>query len=336
MGRCARLRDRAILSGFDPFGGAGFSMRSSGFPLFVIGASLVLLAMLGPDVLGQQDVPPADLQTLLARFEKERALPYAQRIRLVGQFSRFRTPEALQALLRLRQRETDRNMALQLFNQIARHEGPAVEALVDQTLRTSENFSEQLAAARAMKGKMNPTRTAIALEILVREPLNATLRRTIDDALGSIEDEGSIDRLVRSGLSSRNRTVLLSSIVALGRIGRPESISRLSRFTRNRDMELRGAAYDALGGIDDPAARQILERGLTSSEPQIASRCVAGLGRYAAEDAELREKMLRLLRSNKMELRLAAADALAEAGVREILEPLLCRRPRSASIHRPG
>ena len=79
-------------------------------------------------------------------------------------------------------------------------------------------------------------------------------------------------------LRGRRRPVRLAALQALGRVGRPEALPRLTRFFRERwgpfpSRAERRAAYDSLSGYPPEARVALVTRGLRSRDPEIRAVC---------------------------------------------------------------
>ena len=79
-------------------------------------------------------------------------------------------------------------------------------------------------------------------------------------------------------LRGRRRPVRLAALQALGRVGRPEALPRLTRFFRERwgpfpSRAERRAAYDSLRGYPPDARVALVTRGLRSRDPEIRAVC---------------------------------------------------------------
>jgi putative membrane-bound dehydrogenase-like protein len=97
---------------------------------------------------------------------------------------------------------------------------------------------------RKLRGLLNENRSS-EQTVLVLETLGEL--KTIEAAPDIITLTGANDRAVK-----------IAAVEALGRIGGPSSLSRLSEIYRSSDTELKGKAVAALSLIKDPAAVPIL------------------------------------------------------------------------------
>jgi HEAT repeat protein len=79
-------------------------------------------------------------------------------------------------------------------------------------------------------------------------------------------------------LMGRRRAVRLAALQALGRMGRPEALPRLTRFFRERwgpfpAVAERRVAYESLQGYPAEARTPLVLRGLRSRDPEIRAVC---------------------------------------------------------------
>ena len=79
-------------------------------------------------------------------------------------------------------------------------------------------------------------------------------------------------------LRGRRRAIRLAALQALGRVGRPEVLSRLAPYFRDRWLPFpsvveRRAAYESLQGYPPDARAWLVERGRRSRDPEIRALC---------------------------------------------------------------
>jgi HEAT repeat protein len=87
-----------------------------------------------------------------------------------------------------------------------------------------------------------------------------------------------LDVLAAWDFRGRRRTVRLAALQALGRMGRPEALPRLTRFFRDRwvpfrSTEERRAAYESLQGYPPDVRAWLVMRGLRSRDHEIRAVC---------------------------------------------------------------
>jgi putative heme-binding domain-containing protein len=98
------------------------------------------------------------------------------------------------------------------------------------------------------------------LRNLLKENVSSGQTVLVLETLGELKRiEAAPDIITLTG--ANDRAVEIAAVEALGRIGGPSSLSRLSEIYRNSDTELKGKAVAALSLIKDPAAVPILLEG---------------------------------------------------------------------------
>lgn len=88
----------------------------------------------------------------------------------------------------------------------------------------------------------------------------------------------------------------------------------------NQNGNVRVAAADLLGKLDDEESLSALRKGLQDDEDAVVTHCARSLGLRA--DSASEPELLALLGRSRRTVRLAAAKALAESGSESSLEPL--------------
>jgi HEAT repeat protein len=126
---------------------------------------------------------------------------------------------------------------------------------------------------------------------------------------------------------------------AIGRIGDGQAARHLIARYPSHDQVTRLAIIDALGVIAAPAGEPFLAEQMRALEPEVRSRAVVAIGRYATEGAVVR--LVQATRDPDARVRLAALESLSafagrpaavEAFERLCLDPI----PAIASLARRG
>ena len=91
----------------------------------------------------------------------------------------------------------------------------------------------------------------------------------------------------------------------------PSTEEALRRALDHKDCDVRAAACRALGEAGDVAMLPRLEKAALASECTVASAAIEAVTRLKHDDPEWRERLLKMARAQRPEIRLAAVDALA-------------------------
>ncbi|MBI4612829.1 MAG: HEAT repeat domain-containing protein [Planctomycetes bacterium] len=264
-----------------------------------------------------------ELQDAVRLFESERAKTYAERLPAARKLAAFKDEKARRAVLVLYSHEEDANMRAYLLRLLAPLGGTEVKAALLAALGDGKDAARQLAAAQSIRGRMDPDFTRAAVALLAESSTGQSLATALDHALATADDEESVRWLAGPGLAITDPRALLAVIRTIGKLGAPAAVRPLERLAAGPEGKVRIAALEALSGIDDPGARRILERAMESTDADVAAAGIRGLARHARTDEALATKILRYLDARDDQRRLAAADALGEAGVARALGPLV-------------
>ena len=102
----------------------------------------------------------------------------------------------------------------------------------------------------------------------------------------------------------------LTAIELLRRCRLPATDEALRRALDHKDLDVQAAACLALGELGDAASLPRLEKATLSPEGTVASAAIEAVTRLRPNDPEWREKLKRMTRAQKPDVRLAATDAL--------------------------
>lgn len=177
-------------------------------------------------------------------------------------------------------------------------------------------------------------RPALSAELTqLAQERDERVRVALAEAIGRIEDRAAAPQLAALLVTETSPRVIAAAAAALARTGRDllrtdpalarRALDRLRDIARNRNAsaDVRVAALDALGALQDPELPALAQNLLAVNQPdpsvlvrQAALRALGALnGPAAAESAEL---ITRTLRNENREpsVRWAALDALARVG----------------------
>lgn len=127
---------------------------------------------------------------------------------------------------------------------------------------------KRLRALSADLDAPDPPRVQAAIEALA-----ASRHRYAVDALAAFLRRGQPDALADHALA------------ALGMTGLPGALGVLAEFTHHRRAQVRRQAYRSIARIQDPAANDVLARGLRDSDAGVRGICATALGERRAVDA---------------------------------------------------
>lgn len=102
----------------------------------------------------------------------------------------------------------------------------------------------------------------------------------------------------------------LTAIELLRRCRLPATDEALRRALDHKDLDVQAAACLALGELGDETSLARLEKATLSPEGTVASAAIEAVTRLRPNDPDWREKLKRMTRSQKADVRLAATDAL--------------------------
>lgn len=102
----------------------------------------------------------------------------------------------------------------------------------------------------------------------------------------------------------------LTAIELLRRCRLPATDEALRRALDHKDLDVQAAACLALGELGDASSLPRLEKATLSPEGTVASAAIEAVTHLRKNDPEWRDKLRRMTRAQKGDVRLAAADAL--------------------------
>jgi HEAT repeat protein len=136
--------------------------------------------------------------------------------------------------------------------------------------------------------------------------------------LGESAVQPLIDTLRDAKAAPAERQAAQTALMAVGR----PAVTGLIKIVDDGDPQVRAAAADTLGAIGDRAATRPLVRVLADKDLAVRSRVAAALG--ALRDPESAPALTDVFRKDEsLDVRAAAATALARLGCRASVEPLL-------------
>lgn len=159
-------------------------------------------------------------------------------------------------------------------------------------------------------GDIESREAAGALERVVRSQDDRRVRLAAIEALGNIEDPGSVDALA-AVLDSDDLELQVAAAEAIGDLDNlPKAPAQLLRAAGSSHRELRRAAIFTLESLEDPAAVPVMMQAIGDADPEIRRAAIEMLGEVRALAAK--DALTRALEDRDAEVRMAAIEALAE------------------------
>jgi len=246
-----------------------------------------------PAVLGRWRRADRWDDELRVRFEARKQLPpaHAAVVELAwvraaaGAPERFRSPEAVRALIEAFRRGRERTVrrgAAWALGQIGDPE--AVPALAE-ALRNDGDSAVREAAAVALGRIGNPEAVPELAEAL-RTDSSAPVRWEAARALGRIRSPEAVPALTQALRADGDPFVRQASAEALGRIGSPEAVQALTEVLReDKDPSVRWTTARALGEIRDPRTVPDLLEALQDRDHWIRRAAASALGVIGSPEA---------------------------------------------------
>lgn len=220
-----------------------------------------------------------------------------------------------------------------------------------EILKSTDTSARRQAAAKLASLRSRETVPAL-IDALKDE--DAEVRTSAADALGNLRDKRAVDPLIKV-LKDKNRSVRTSSIVALGFIRDKRAVKPvINVLKKDKDTGVKVSAAQVAGILGDTQAVKPLIAALTSKEERLRAQAARSLGRlpvdesagplieliknkkekkrvkkYAIESlgeiktAKSMNIMEKLLKSEDLELAVAAASSLGKQGNQKGLEVVL-------------
>lgn len=173
---------------------------------------------------------------------------------------------------------------------------------------------------------------------------SAAVRRRAAEFLGEVseeEDQATVDALLRAATKDDDGEVRAAAVDALDELGQAALEQLLSELTGTGGSEaawvtaqkfaralkadrpeLRMAAANALGRLDDPSSVQHLVGALDDEDPRVRLRACQACGTFA-DPRSVPALTTRLTEDGDPRVRRAAANALGNVGTDQALSPLL-------------
>jgi HEAT repeat protein len=173
---------------------------------------------------------------------------------------------------------------------------------------------------------------------------SAAVRRRAAEFLGEVseeEDQATVDALLRAATKDDDDEVRAAAVDALDELGQAALEQLLSELTGTGGSEaawvtaqkfaralkadrpeLRMAAANALGRLDDPSSVQHLVGALDDEDPRVRLRACQACGTFA-DPRSVPALTTRLTEDGDPRVRRAAANALGNVGTDQALSPLL-------------
>ncbi|HZI21843.1 MAG TPA: HEAT repeat domain-containing protein [Gemmatimonadales bacterium] len=205
-------------------------------------------------------------------------------------------------------RDVDPVMRATAAEALGRMRSPRVGAALVGAL-TDRNAAVRGAAVRALSDLHERSAVAPLEDLLLNDP-DAAVQRECARALGELHASRSLEPLARA-LGDRDVDVRRAAADAIGEL---EDVHKapapLVRATASQDRELRRSATRSLARIGDPATVQALAERLGDEDKEIRLAAVEGLGEMKIAAAI--PGLTKALNDREPEVRRAAAEALGK------------------------
>lgn len=152
------------------------------------------------------------------------------------------------------------------------------------------------------------------------------IRKTVVEALGSLEDmRGTVPLLERAALDE-DRDVQKAAEQALRQIGQPSGHQGMLGFLislKSSDKEIRDDAIAQLASLED--SFPFLEQLLHSGSSQVRAGAAQAIGRLAHDKSDITDQLIKLLEDLSQDVRLGAIDGLGAMGDPHAVVPIVNR-----------
>jgi len=177
-------------------------------------------------------------------------------------------------------------------------------------------------AAKAL-GRMGD-RQAVPALIDALSSDNSLLRREAAQALGNLGDERAVSPLTRL-LKDKDAMVRRESAIALGKLKDRRVGPELEPLLYDNDSLVRSAAASSLGEIGGPQSMKTLQAVLKDDVGFVRQRAAIALVKMGGgkDEPEVAKILFQMLKSDDLEDREEAANALARIGDHTALRPLV-------------
>ncbi|MFW5769303.1 MAG: HEAT repeat domain-containing protein, partial [Spirochaetota bacterium] len=169
--------------------------------------------------------------------------------------------------------------------------------------------------------------------VIAESGLSGTLSLDAVKALGELGDEETVTRLLelydKSGVSEQVREQI---ILVLGKLQAEQAVDLLIDIARDQgeSLTMRRFAADSLGRIGSPRAADTLEELYLQDDPYLRANAVYSLGLIGGPAAEA--ILFAALRDEFWRIRVSAAEAIGEAGIKEGIDILTYKAQNDPEI----
>jgi HEAT repeat protein len=150
--------------------------------------------------------------------------------------------------------------------------------------------------------------------VLAANTTDPTLRRLLSEALGSMTDDKSAAEIY-AALRSPDPGVRAVMARSLGRLKHPSAGDRLSEPLKDKVLDVRAAALEAVAERKDKNSEAILHREALSTNEEVASIAIGLLAGFPSEATT--QLLIKLAGGSRPGVAISALDALAETRAAE-------------------